>query len=154
MPRDPLRYHRKHQSENVFGDSVAERAAEKVATGMGTVAFILVSTGIILGWVFINHAVKFVETAWHGLQTGAGFDPEPWILLNLIFSAVAFYTGALVIIAAKSEAKKSRATEEAEAEHREDIAQRQIVLIEANTKLTEAIHDLTEEVHKHILETT
>jgi hypothetical protein len=58
------------------------------------------------------------------------------------------------IIAAKSEAKKSRATEEAEAEHREDIAQRQIVLIEANTKLTEAIHGLTEEVHKHILETT
>jgi uncharacterized membrane protein len=98
MPKDPLRYHRKHQTENVFGDSLAERAAEKVATGMGTVAFILVSTGIILGWVFINHAVKFVETAWHGLQTGAGFDPEPWILLNLIFSAVAFYTGALVII--------------------------------------------------------
>jgi uncharacterized membrane protein len=150
---DPLRYHKalhkQHgtDSANVFCDSVMERVAEKVANGMGTVQFVIIGSLIILGWVFINGAATYIEHTVKSLAKGGEFDAEPWILLNLIFSGVAFYTGSLVIIAAKSEAKKSTAREEADALHREELNTKIVELIEANTRLTEADKALTEEVH-------
>ena len=76
---------------------------------MGTVAFLVISSVIILGWVLVNHVVQFLDSSWHGLLNGKGFDPAPFILLNLVFSAVAFYTGALVIIAQKAQTRTDRA---------------------------------------------
>jgi uncharacterized membrane protein len=146
--KDPLRFHRAHQTEGVFGDSFMERMSEKVASGMGTVQFIVVSTLIIIAWVFVNHAVAFFEHAWKGLQDGQGFDPEPWILLNLLFSMVAFYTGALVIIAQKSQAKKDAAKEVADAKHREELAEIHSKMIQENTDLTKKVVDLTDQVEK------
>jgi uncharacterized membrane protein len=146
--KDPLRFHRAHQTEGVFGDSFMERMSEKVANGMGTVQFIVISTVIILAWVFINHAVAFFEHAWKGLLNGSGFDPEPWILLNLIFSAVAFYTGALVIIAQKSQSKKDAAKEVADAKHREELATVHSQMLQENTDLTKKVVDLTDQVER------
>jgi uncharacterized membrane protein len=149
MMRDPLRHHRKHRSkdENVFGDSLAERISEKVATGMGTVQFIILSTLVIIAWTMVNHLPRFLHESYEGLLHGKGFDPAPFILLNLMFSAVAFYTGALVIIAAKAQAKKSNAQEEAEAKHREELAAEQVRLLEQNTELTVQVHQLTLQIH-------
>jgi uncharacterized membrane protein len=82
-------------------------------------------------------------------------DPAPFILLNLVFSAVAFYTGALVIIAQKAQTRTDRANEEAAAKHRDELAGYQSELLKHNTDLTEQIHtlteklsELTEEVHR------
>jgi uncharacterized membrane protein len=144
--KDPLRFHRGHQTEGVFGDSFMERMSEKVASGMGTVQFIVISTLIILAWVFVNHAVTFLRDAWKGLEDGKGFDPEPWILLNLIFSMVAFYTGALVIIAQKSQSKKDAAKEIADAKHREELASVHSQMLQENTDLTKRIEQLTDQV--------
>lgn len=147
---DPLRFHRAHRSDdgNVFGDSLAERASEKVATGMGTVQFVLISTAIIAAWVVANHVFKFLSESYHGLLNGKGFDPAPFILLNLVFSMVAFYTGALVIIAQKAQAKKANAAELADAKHREELAAEQKALLTQNTDLTRQVARLTEEVHR------
>jgi uncharacterized membrane protein len=132
-----------------------ERMSEAVARGMGTVAFLLASSALILGWVFVNHLTLFLAHSWHGLLNGQGFDPAPFILLNLVFSAVAFYTGALVIIAQKAQTRTDKANEEASARHREQLAQFQSDLLTKNTDLTEQIHTLaqrlttlTEEVHR------
>ncbi|MBV9472136.1 MAG: hypothetical protein JO206_04140, partial [Solirubrobacterales bacterium] len=65
---------------------------------------------------------------------------------NLVFSAVAFYTGALVIIAQKAQTRTDRANEEAAAKHRDELASYQGELLERNTKLTEQIHALSEKV--------
>lgn len=119
-----------------------ERVAEKVASGMGTVQFVVIGTLIILGWVFLNGAVPYVEHTVSAVTKGGQYDPEPWILLNLIFSGVAFYTGALVIIAQKSEAKKNAARELAEAKHREELADENMKLLRSNTALTVQIHRL------------
>jgi uncharacterized membrane protein len=146
--QDPLRFHRAHQTDGLFGDSFMERMSEKVANGMGTVQFIVISTVIILAWVFINHAVTFFQDAWKGLLDGKGFDPEPWILLNLIFSAVAFYTGALVIIAQKSQSKKDAAKELADAKHREELATVHSQMLQENTDLTKKVVDLTDQVER------
>jgi uncharacterized membrane protein len=149
---DPMRHH-KHYVESQHGpspyaggSSFMERMAEAVASGMGTVGFLLVSSAIILGWVVTNHVVHFLSHSWHGLLNGNGFDPAPFILLNLLFSAVAFYTGALVIIAQKAQTRTDKANEEAAAAHRDELAQFQTDLLQRNTELTEQIHTLAEQL--------
>ena len=94
-----------------------------------------------------NHVIHFLSNSWHGLLNGKGFDPAPFILLNLVFSAVAFYTGALVIIAQKAQTRTDKANEEAAAAHREELAQFQTELLKKNTDLTEQIHALTEKMN-------
>ncbi len=157
---DPLRHHKHYQdsahgsSTYAGGSSFMERVSEAVASGMGTVAFLLASSTIILAWVATNHVFKFLEESYKGLLNGKGFDPAPFILLNLVFSAVAFYTGALVIIAQKAQTRTDKANEEAAAKHRDELANFQSGLLEKNTDLTEQIHtltakmsELTQEVH-------
>jgi len=67
---------------------------------------------------------------------------------------VAFYTGALVIIAQKAQTRTDKANEEAAAKHRDELSQIQTALLKRNTDLTEQIHTLsqtmstlTQEVH-------
>ena len=159
--RDPLRHYPHYQhsgdksSPYAGGSSFMERVSEAVASGMGTVGFLVISSLIILGWVLSNHVIHFLSDSWNGLLHGKGFDPAPFILLNLVFSAVAFYTGALVIIAQKAQTRTDKANEEAAAKHRDELAQFQTDLLQKNTDLTEQIHkiaeqltSLTEEVHR------
>jgi uncharacterized membrane protein len=124
-----------------------ERVSEAVASGMGTVAFLLISSALILAWLFANHVIEFLSNSWTGLLDGKGFDPAPFILLNLVFSAVAFYTGALVIIAQKAQTRTDKANEVAGAKHREELAQFQTELLQRNTDLTEQIHALAEKMN-------
>jgi uncharacterized membrane protein len=151
---DPLRFHRHYTASKdgaspyAGGSSFMERVSEAVASGMGTVGFLIVSSGLILAWVLSNHVVHFLSNSYHGLLNGSGFDPAPFILLNLVFSAVAFYTGALVIIAQKAQTRTDKANEEASAKHREELAQFQTELLQRNTDLTEQIHTLTEKMNK------
>ncbi len=161
---DPMRHHQ-HYSEAAGGgspfaggSSFMERVSEAVASGMGTVGFLLVSSGVIIAWVLANHVIHFLSNSWTGLLNGTGFDPAPFILLNLVFSAVAFYTGALVIIAQKAQTRTDKANEEAAARHRDELAeyqgaaakrrdelaQLQTDLLKRNTDLTEQIHTLSE----------
>ena len=158
--RDPLRHHTHYQqsgaksSPYAGGSSFMERVSEAVASGMGTVGFLVISSVVILAWVGSNHVFHFLSNSWTGLLNGNGFDPAPFILLNLVFSAVAFYTGALVIIAQKAQTRTDKANEEAAAKHRDELAKFQLDLLQKNTEITEQIHDLakrlsdlTEEVH-------
>jgi uncharacterized membrane protein len=157
---DPMRHHTHYKegkqgsSPYAGGSSFMERVSEGVASGMGTVGFLLVSSAVIIAWVISNHVFHFLSNSWNGLLNGNGFDPAPFILLNLVFSAVAFYTGALVIIAQKAQTRTDKANEEAAAAHREELGQFQTKLLEENTQLTQQIHTLagkisglTEEIH-------
>ena len=150
--KDPLRHHKHYQdsgpnaSPYAGGSSFMEKVAEKTASGMGTVQFVVIGSVIILGWVFLNGAGKYISDTVTHLTHGKQFDPEPWILLNLIFSGVAFYTGALVIIAQKAQTRTDKANEEAAAKHRDELSQAQLDLLKQNTDLTEQIHKLTEQL--------
>ena len=150
--RDPLRHHVHYQhrkgagSPYAGGSTFMERVSEAVASGMGTVAFLIVSSTVILAWVLANHVIMFLRTSWTGLLDGKGFDPAPFILLNLVFSAVAFYTGALVIIAQKAQTRTDQANELAAAKHRDELGQSQSDLLEKNTDLTVQIHALAEKL--------
>ena len=64
-----------------------ERAADQVRNGMGSWGFVVIALVFIAGWMVGNR--------------GTGFDPYPFILLNLVLSCVAALQGAILLIAAK-----------------------------------------------------
>ncbi len=64
-----------------------ERAADRMRNGMGSWAFVLTALVFLGGWMAGNRSV--------------GFDPYPFILLNLILSCIAALQGAILLIAAR-----------------------------------------------------
>lgn len=67
--------------------TLGERAADRLRNGMGS-------------WAFVLCALAFLAL-WTGLNGGRGFDPYPFILLNLLLSCLAALQGAILLIAAR-----------------------------------------------------
>jgi uncharacterized membrane protein len=143
---DPMRFHREqeHLSGAFGGDSFGKRA-EAFARFFGTPRFILIQSGVVVFWIVIN-ATGLVD-----------FDLYPFILLNLAFSTQAAYAAPLILLAQTRQADRDKATAEADARHREEIAQRAVTkeqqlqsLLEQNTRITEQIEKLTQEIHHHL----
>jgi uncharacterized membrane protein len=53
------------------------------------------------------------------------FDPKPFILLNLIFSAQAFFAASFILIAQIRQSARDHAVDEAATLHREELADEQ-----------------------------
>ena len=61
-----LRHHTHYQDDGdpyAGGSSFMERVSEAVASGMGTVPFLVISSTIILTWFFANHVTDFVSNS-------------------------------------------------------------------------------------------
>ena len=76
-----------------MGDGIIGKAADKIAEGIGTVQFLIVALVLIVAWIVVNGGYAYFSGAITRLQHGQPFDAAPWILLNLIFSFEAFFTG-------------------------------------------------------------
>ena len=64
-----------------------ERAADRLRNVMGSWGFVFGALLFLAGWMLGNR--------------GSGFDPYPFILLNLLLSCVAALQGAVLLIAAR-----------------------------------------------------
>jgi uncharacterized membrane protein len=113
-----------HHQEATFG----ERLADSIAAGIGSWRFLIIQSVAVVLWVTLN-IVGFVNH----------WDPFPFILLNLLFSVQAAYTGPVLLLAGNRQAQKDRLTLE-HAAHEADKADRQNVqilrAIEHNTEVT------------------
>jgi uncharacterized membrane protein len=67
--------------------TLGERAADRLRNGMGSWGFVFGALLFLAGWMIGNRNV--------------GFDPYPFILLNLVLSCLAALQGAILLIAAK-----------------------------------------------------
>jgi uncharacterized membrane protein len=67
--------------------TLGERAADRLRNGMGSWTFVFAALIFLAGWMMGNG--------------GTGFDPYPFILLNLILSCLAAMQGAILLIAAR-----------------------------------------------------
>ena len=67
--------------------SLGERAADRMRNLMGSWGFVAAALALLAGWMIGNGS--------------HGFDPYPFILLNLILSCIAALQGAILLIAAK-----------------------------------------------------
>lgn len=152
---DHLRFHRPHAHlVTTFGNDWFALKAEAFARFFGTPFFLGAQTLVVLIWIGLNTL---------GVTR---FDVYPFILLNLAFSLQAAYAAPLILLAQTRQAARDKANGEADALHREQLAQataqRQLVaeqqsaqlllLLEQNTHLTELTKQLTERVEALTLE--
>src|SRR4029450_10376415 len=84
-PRSVWRNHPGVRSGNAL--TVGERAADRLRGVMGSWGFVIGALLFLAGWMIGNR--------------GHGFDPYPFILLNLVLSCLAALQGAILLIAAK-----------------------------------------------------
>ena len=68
-----------------------EKAADNVRNRMGSWGFVFAFLGVMMIWALVN-------SFW---LANKGFDPYPFILLNLFLSMLAGLQGAILLIAAK-----------------------------------------------------
>jgi len=113
-----------HHEEATFG----EQLADGIASGIGSWTFLIIQSIAVLTWVTLN--IVGLVNHW---------DPFPFILLNLLFSVQAAYTGPVLLLAGNRQAQKDRLTLE-HAAHEADKADKQNVqilrAIEHNTQVT------------------
>jgi len=76
--------------------TLGERAADRMRNMMGSWPFVFCFFGVMILWAIINSV--FYLGGQHGKH---GFDPYPYILLNLFLSMLAGVQAAALLIAAK-----------------------------------------------------
>ncbi|SDS33866.1 DUF1003 domain-containing protein [Agrococcus carbonis] len=84
MPRPEDNWHSRHKDDRTFG----QRAADVLRNGMGSWTFIGVFLLLMVAWMVLN-------------ERWVGWDPFPFILLNLMLSLLAGLQGAILLISAK-----------------------------------------------------
>jgi uncharacterized membrane protein len=92
VSRDVNRVLTDHQT---FGERLADRVAELG----GSWGFILVFTGMLVAWVVVNTVI---------LGRAGGFDPYPYIFLNLILSMVAALQAPVILMSQNRQAARDR----------------------------------------------
>jgi uncharacterized membrane protein len=121
----------KHPVNQLFHDeaTLGERVADRASAGIGSWYFLIIQSILIVIWVFIN-TVEFFTHKW---------DLYPFILLNLMFSIQAAFTGPVLLLSGNRQAQKDRLRLEHTAEVAEtaEKATLQILAeIERNTETT------------------
>ena len=103
-----------------------ERAADQLRNGMGSWGFVFGALLFLAGWMIGNRNV--------------GFDPYPFILLNLILSCLAAMQGAILLIAAKRQDQISS-----------ELAMHDYETNQEADEIVKSIHALTAEIHAKVV---
>jgi len=78
--------------------TMGERVADKVAQFGGSWTFIILFSGILITWMTINSVLVLKKP----------FDPFPYILLNLVLSALAALQAPVIMMSQNRQAEKDR----------------------------------------------
>ena len=89
--RSPV--NRRHYEQRTTG----ERVADRVTASFGSWRFIVGQSVVVVLWIGLN------LVAWAG-----GWDPYPFILLNLVFSTQAAYAAPLLLLSQNRQAARDR----------------------------------------------
>jgi uncharacterized membrane protein len=108
--------------------TVGQQLAEKVAAGVGSWTFLSIQASFLVLWLIYN-----------ALQFTRHFDPPPYILLNLLLSFQAAFTGPVLLIAANVGAMR---------DHKQ--ADRIELLTKQNEDMGERLFKLEQLLEKHV----
>ncbi|HKI91191.1 MAG TPA: DUF1003 domain-containing protein [Gaiellaceae bacterium] len=139
-----------HHLHGAFGEDTFGRFAEKTARFFGTPKYILGQTVIVLLWIALNSFALIHH-----------WDPNPFIMLNLIFSTQAAYAAPLILLAQTRQADRDKVeADRVDARHTEletsmkgetdkllELLQSSTTLTQQDTDLTEQVAALTREIH-------
>lgn len=118
-----------HRHPGVRSDdelTLGERSADRLRNGMGSWAFVFAALFFLAGWMIGNR--------------NTGFDPYPFILLNLLLSCLAAMQGAILLIAARRSDQIS--AELAQHDYRTNLDA---------VEMIRALQAMTAEIHEHVL---
>lgn len=139
-----------HHHRGAFGDDAFGRFAEKAARFFGTPRYIVGQTIVVAFWILLN-SIALVHH----------WDPNPFIMLNLIFSTQAAYAAPLILLAQTRQADRDKAMAEkvdkrhtaieqgvkVETDKLLDLLQSNTTLTQQDKELTEQVAQLTREIH-------
>jgi uncharacterized membrane protein len=96
---------RSHVARNIDAvlteqQTFGERLADRVAQLGGSWGFITIFTGMLAAWVVLNTVIL--------ARSGGGFDPYPYIFLNLILSMVAALQAPVILMSQNRQAARDR----------------------------------------------
>ena len=114
------------------GRTPGERLADGVTATVGSWPFIITQSILLAAWI-LGNAVLIRD--WLG---GKPFDPYPFILLNLVLSFQAAYTGPVVMMSQNRQSAKDRDEAEHDYEVNREALERLARLEESQAR----IHDL------------
>ncbi|HEX9035994.1 MAG TPA: DUF1003 domain-containing protein [Ktedonobacterales bacterium] len=117
--------------------SAGQRLAEQVAAFVGSWWFLGGQAGFLVLWLIYNT-----------LQFTVRFDPPPYILLNLLLSFQAAFTGPVLLIAANVGA----ARDHLQADRIENLGAQNERLTEANEQLTERLLAMEQMLERHVVQ--
>jgi len=123
-----------HHDDATFG----ERLADQISAGIGSWTFLIVQGVLIVAWILANVL----------LLLNHGWDPFPFILLNLMFSIQAAYTGPVLLLASKRHAQHDRLRLEHTSEVNEHSEKRTLEILEEIERNTECSVKILEHLKK------
>ncbi|WP_240917663.1 DUF1003 domain-containing protein [Phycicoccus sp. HDW14] len=126
-------WHERHKSSLDPG----ERAADVMRNGMGSWRFVFAFVGFMAVWALVNSLTR-------------GWDPYPFILLNLFLSMLAGLQGAILLIAAKRQ--DAIAADLAQHDYDTNVAAKKDVevLLEINATQLEILRTLQDDLRVRI----
>ena len=129
----------KHPVNLLFHDEATfgEKVADKVASGIGSWWFLGIQSLLILVWITLN--VWGLTHHW---------DVFPFILLNLMFTIQAAYTGPVLLLSGNRQAQKDRLRLEHTAEVSETAEKATLTILEEIERNTEATLKVLEHLKK------
>ena len=108
--------------------TLGERSADKMRNGMGSWAFVFGALAFLAVWMLVNR--------------NSGFDPYPFILLNLVFSTQAAYAAPLILLAQNRQADRDKVQlEQDRARDEQSVANTEYLLREV-ASLRLAVNDV------------
>src|ERR1700680_3099572 len=130
----------KHPVNQLFHDeaTLGERVADKASAGIGSWWFLGIQSVLIVIWIFVN-TVEFFTHKW---------DLYPFILLNLMFSIQAAFTGPVLLLSGNRQAQKDRLRLEHTAEVAESAEKATIQILEEIERNTEDTLKVPEHLKK------
>ena len=127
IPKNFLHKHPPLQNVNELMDeriTFGQRAADKVASTVGSWRFIIIQTILLTAWVILN-AIAWIQH----------WDPYPFILMNLVLSLQAAYAAPIIMMSQNRQAARDRV------EARNDYL--------VNLKSEEGIQTILDYLHAH-----
>jgi uncharacterized membrane protein len=130
----------KHPVNQLFHDeaTLGERVADKAASGIGSWWFLIIQSILIAIWVALN-SIEFFTHRW---------DLYPFILLNLMFTIQAAFTGPVLLLSGNRQAQKDRLRLEHTAEVAEVAEKSTLEILSEIERNTEATLKVLEHLKK------
>jgi uncharacterized membrane protein len=130
----------KHPVNQLFHDeaTLGERVADEAASGIGSWWFLIIQSILIAIWVVLN-SIEFFTHRW---------DLYPFILLNLMFTIQAAFTGPVLLLSGNRQAQKDRLRLEHTAEVSEVAEKATLEILSEIERNTEATLKVLEHLKK------